>query len=582
MISKQFRSIVVAQIFSALAVTICLLIDGMLTSKFLGEDSMAAFGMAGALIFLFAATGGTIASGAQIISSKALGMGDADEANASFSTAVVVGFIISIISVVIVVMFAKPIALVLGAVEGSQAQVLTSDYLIGYMIGCPAFVLMQTLNPFLQLSGKKKVVLMAVALMIVIDIAADLLNVFVFHAGTFGMGIASSLSYYASFIVAVSLFVTKRTAFSFSIRKFSMRILKGIVGLGATYAVYQVCRALFRMTINNILMASGGKTFVATYSVVNTIYEIFLSAGMGIAATVLMMAGVYYGEGNRDGLDQLIKMFLKTIVKINGGIILLVLLFAGPIVSLFSSDPSLKEACTLGLRIMIVAILPFSVSASMRSFYQGIQRTAISQVVCIMQNYVLSVVCVLFFKAVLGSEIFLWTGVVCGELMAVLFIIVLSMIINKRPFTGMRDLNIADSSVKSTKPKAEYVVYDQNEATNVAKELQEVCKELGVSGTDTMAIAMCVEELGTNTFKHGKQKKDGKNKTAIEVRLMEAGDGLSITMTDNSNLFDPVGYFEQHKDEKDDKHIGISNVRKLAKELNYINMFGLNCVTIKI
>ena len=43
MIQKQFKSIVVAQIFSALAVTVCLLIDGMLTSKFLGEDAMAAF-----------------------------------------------------------------------------------------------------------------------------------------------------------------------------------------------------------------------------------------------------------------------------------------------------------------------------------------------------------------------------------------------------------------------------------------------------------------------------------------------------------------------------------------------------------
>ena len=63
---------------------------------------------------------------------------------------------------------------------------------------------------------------------------------------------------------------------------------------------------------------------------------------------------------------------------------------------------------------------------------------------------------------------------------------------------------------------------------------------------------------------------------------MKASDGISVTMTDNSSLFDPVGYYEQHKDDTKDGHIGIRNVRKLAKDMNYINMFGLNCVTIKI
>lgn len=580
MIQKQFKSIVVAQIFSALAVTVCLLIDGMLTSKFLGEDAMAAFGMAGALIFLFAAIGGTIAAGAQIVSSKALGQGDAKEANASFSSAVATGFVISIISVVIVMLFADPISVVLGAVKGTTTQALTRDYLVGYMIGCPAFVLIQTLNPFLQLSGKKKVVLLAVALMIVADVGSDLLNVFVFHQGTFGMGVASSLSYYASFVVAAVPFIKKKISFSMDLKLFSLSIMKKIAVLGATYAVYQVCRALFRLTANHIFMRHGGETLVATFSVINTVYEICLSAGMGIAATVLMMSGVFYGEGNRNGLDNLIRMFVKYLTMINCGIIAVVIIFANPIIALFSSDASLTGACVTGLRIIIIAILPFSFSACMRSFYQGIQKTFLSQVICVIQNYVMGVAMILLAQKMLGNDIFPWVGIVAGESFTVIFILILTSIINRRLFRGFADLDIADASVRAINPEAEFILHNQKEATEVASMLQEISANLGLRSADAMAIAMCVEEMGANTFFHGSSK--SKDETQIEVRVMKASDGISVTMTDNSSLFDPVGYYEQHKDDKKDGHIGIRNVRKLAKDMNYINMFGLNCVTIKI
>ena len=51
MIKRQFRSLAAAQILAALAVTVSLLIDGMLTSRFLGKDAITAFGLAYRMLF---------------------------------------------------------------------------------------------------------------------------------------------------------------------------------------------------------------------------------------------------------------------------------------------------------------------------------------------------------------------------------------------------------------------------------------------------------------------------------------------------------------------------------------------------
>ena len=243
MIKRQFRSLAAAQILAALAVTVSLLIDGMLTSRFLGKDAITAFGLAYSLIILFVAVGGTIASGGQCLCRNALGSGSKEGVEASFSTAVTMGAAVSVLSVVIVFAFSDPVSLAMGAVQGTEVQLLTKDYLKGYILGCPGFILMQTINPFLHLIGKKRVVMAGVVAMIVTDVCADLLNVFVFHLGTLGMGLATALSYYAAMAVSLRCVFRNPDTFRFRFRLATPLCIRNILVLGSTYALYQGCRA---------------------------------------------------------------------------------------------------------------------------------------------------------------------------------------------------------------------------------------------------------------------------------------------------------------------------------------------------
>ena len=65
------------------------------------------------------------------------------------------------------------------------------------------------LVPFLQMAGQSTLLVISVGVMTAADVILDLLNVKVFHGGMFGMGLASSLSYYAALLVAGIYFFSK-------------------------------------------------------------------------------------------------------------------------------------------------------------------------------------------------------------------------------------------------------------------------------------------------------------------------------------------------------------------------------------
>ena len=90
MIRKLVRQMLTAQILSALTVSLCLLIDSVMISRFLGETAIAAYGLSNPVLLAIGAIGTLLAAGVQVVCSKALGRGSQEEANAGYSSAVAV------------------------------------------------------------------------------------------------------------------------------------------------------------------------------------------------------------------------------------------------------------------------------------------------------------------------------------------------------------------------------------------------------------------------------------------------------------------------------------------------------------
>lgn len=580
MIEKIFKKMMISQIVSAFAVTVCTFVDGIVIGRHLGAEAMAAFGLSISVVTLFAAIGGSIAAGAQVIASKALGSGDKEKLQSSYSTAIVVGLVSSILCVIGVFAFVNPISSFLGAADNSLIKQLTNDYLIGYVLGCPAFVLFQILSPYLQFYGKRKIVLKSILLMSIADVVGDYLNVLVFKGGTFGMGLTSSISYYAALMIVLVYYFRNGSDVKFSLKNFKTQILSSIVIFGSTYATYQLCRVFFTVVSNRIVISVGGDNLLTAYSIIKNIYTICISIGMGIAATTLLLTGVGWGEKNKITIENTINSAIKYSLKLNMVMIVIVFVFAKGFSSLFiKGNIELLPLVTKSLRIYIVSALFFSFNASFRSFYQGLQKTLLAQVICILQIVVLPLLLAISAKTIwVDSTDMIFVSFVLGELLTTILLFVYCRLKVKKS-KSIADLLLLNSLKQYEIDPLVIEVNSIEEAIEASKQIGDTYKKYYPDGKIAYPLSLMVEEVTTNRFTHG--NKNNKKNASIEVRFICMEKGVRLEFRDDGKSFDPCAYYDMHKDsDLPFEHIGLKLIIKLADEINYIYVIGLNSLAI--
>ena len=89
-----------------------------------------------------------------------------------------------------------------------------------------------------------------------------------------------------------------------------------------------------------------------------------------------------------------------------------------------------------------------------------------------------------------------------------------------------------------------------------------------------------MEEMVTNVIEHGFTK--DKKKHSIDVRVSYKNDDVIMRIKDNCVPFDPAMRIETMTENDITKNIGIRLVYKIAKQIDYHNILGLNILTIKM
>jgi len=199
MINALFKKVSYVQILVNTSASIAMIVDNIVVGKFLGVKAVGGYGAVAPLLLLIMAVSQVLSTGGQIKCGEELGKGDLKTANGVASLTVFIALIFSFVMIAVCFIFQQPISNILGAESGSELYDHTVNYLLGFIVGAPAFIGMLVLIPFIQLDGDKSCVVRATIGMTIVDCVGDLLAAMVFNAGMFGIGIASSISYYVAF-----------------------------------------------------------------------------------------------------------------------------------------------------------------------------------------------------------------------------------------------------------------------------------------------------------------------------------------------------------------------------------------------
>lgn len=581
MIRKIFRQMLVTQILSAMTVMLCMLVDSMMIGRFLGVDSMTAYGLANPVLLIFAAYGAMLSAGIQVMCGKTMGVGDREGTDACFSASAVLALSVSLVGMVLILILVNPVCSLLGAGKpGPDNPVfyLTRDYLRGFIVGAPAFIVAQIMVPFLQISGNRIRLALAVVLMTVSDIAFDLLNVFVFHGGTLGMGLASSFSYYLALIVGLAYFFKKDCMFKLKWKAVQRKVCAKLFEYGVPTVINSLAMVVLVFTLNKILLSVGGNMAVASYSVISTVGNICYCFGSGVASVSLLLAAIFYSDEDRTAIYTLVRTQTYYAVVLDAALVLVVFLLAPVLVGLFLNDPAARAMTVQGLRLFSFSLLPCSLNTTFKNYYQGVNRVRFTETISLLQNVTFPVLCAFVLSWLFGTT-GVWLSFLGGELLTMTVICAVVWSKNKKPALNAETFALLPR-LFGVEPKdtLEMTVRSKEEAGEASVKAAEFCKAHGESARRSMLISLCVEEMVNNIVEHGfkKERKD----QSVDVRILFKGSSRIIRIRDNCVNFDPVEYLKLHETDDPAAHIGIRMVMKMVKSANYVNSLGLNNLTL--
>ena len=582
MIKKLFRQMSTTQIISAMTTTLCLLIDSIVIGRLVGVDAMSAYGIASPLLIIFAALGTMMVNGVQVQLGKAMGRGDTGSANACYSTSILLSLGLGAVWILLVYAAGNPLCTLLGAGTPSADNVvfqLTGDYLRGFMLGAPFFFLSQIMSAYLQAAGKRKLLLISVIAMTVTDVVFDLLGVFVFHSGMFGIGLASGMSYLAAFAVGLGYFLKKNCLFRFRFHSFQPQSAVGILRAGSPVLLNQVFFTVRTLVFNLLLLDLGGNLAVAAFAVFTTLCNLMYSIGVGTGSVALMLSSIFYNEEDRTSLHSLVRAMVPHTTMLIAAAVLVGELAAPWLIRLFlGADPEMLAIAVPGLRLVLIWLIPNVLCGLFKNYFQGIRRTRITNLVAFLQAIGLMLPSVWLFSRLFGLTGF-WIGSVVGQFLTLLVIAILVWVkCGRMSFSAEAFSYLSPDFGAQPENCRDLTILDVETAVLASQTLCDFCREKGVDAKTAMLIGLCVEEMTVNIIEHGFTK--DKLSHNVDVRLVIGEDKRIIRIRDNCVNFDPTNYLELHQSSDPAAHIGLRMVMAMVKEAIYVNTLGLNNLTL--
>ena len=580
---KLFQNTMLTMLAAELSGALTAVIDGVITGRFLGAMELAAHGIGTPYFSIASIISGILMVGCTALCTRAVGRGDKEETTRVFSLTILLGTVLSVLLALIGTVFAGKLASAFGARGASAAlHAETTSYLHGVFIGAPGFILFVILTPILQLDGDSLRPKLASAVMAVVDVAGDLLNVFVLHGGMFGMGLASSISHYAALIVLLTHFLRGSSLFRFSLHGIQLKMAPMLMRDGLPRAASMLCRGLLPIFLNSLALKLAGDLGVTAFSAMNSTTFVIGSLGWAIGGAVLIMGGMTVGEQDVHGLENVVRTALYDIL-IWVVLIAVIVLTAAPLLAvLFIPDE--PDACAMAVTAIrcYAAALPFlAFNVSGANYFQAISRIKAAYLVNICIEFACTA-CMAFILQVFFGITGLWLAFPIGQGLLCFVIILCAVLRRSADREGLAACMMlpADFGVPD-KDCIERSIHSMEEVVAMSVDVGAFCAAHAFGKKESSRLALCIEEMAGNVIEHGFS--DGKPHH-LDVRVLVKNEQIVLRLRDDCRLFD---LSKKVKDwsfdpEHPEHNIGIRMVMHAAKDIAYTNTMNMNNLIVKI
>ena len=558
------------------------LIDGLVISRFLGPEAMAAEGIVHPIYSIMGLVSGILAVGMQVRCTQMIGRGQEKEISRFFSAAVYVGAVLSLLLTALVLLFAKPLAALLGA-SGNGAELLipASQYLTGIGAGIPPLIMTAILAPAFQMDSGRRTVRTGAIIEAAADILFDLLAIRL-GFGMIGVGFATAAASYLNLLYQCTHFLKKDRMLHLVRPNLSVREFVQMLGNGGERAFKRLFNTLRPVFLNTIIIAYGGAVAMSALSVRNSFANFAEIFGSGIASAVSLLTGLYYGEVNDEAIETVDRCERRAVRLCCLSVCVLLLLGAPLIARLYVSENGELYRMTVFVIRMLALQNPLRALIDSRIKYlQAIERRLNMNLLIMIAQFAF----VLLSSAFLGRLFGVYGILACfavSDALSLIAILVFYEIRCRKAIPSRRDfLFLPEEFNLNPGDVISLDIRNMDDVSLASEQIMLFCRGHKIDRKTAYYAALCFEELAANVIEYGFPKNRSSH-PVIDLRAAITKNRFVIRMRDNCPKYDVVKQISVANAEDADpmRNVGIRIVSNLASDINYMNVFETNSLII--
>jgi putative MATE family efflux protein len=384
-------------------------VDSIVVGKVIGEEALAAVGANFPFIFALISFVVGMAIGATVMIAQYFGAKQMDNVKRTIDTLYIFMFFASIFLTVVGIFSSQFIFELIDL--PSEVMPLAIEYFNIYAIGFVFFFGFQGTSAILRGLGDSKTPVYFLVISTIVNIALDLLFVIVFDWGVSGVAAATVIAQGGAFFTIV-WYINKHHSFlDFAPlkMKFDSNIFKKSLRIGLPSGFQQTFVAVGFLALYKIVNVFGVPT-IAAYSIAMRIDSFAIMPAMNFSAAISTFVGQNIGANKFDRIGKGLKATLVMINIISLTVTIFSLIFAGPLMSLFTNSPEVIEIGKQYIYIVTPFYIVFSTMFILNGVLRGAGDTLVPMIITIIALWAIRLPVSWWLSGEIGSN-GIWWGI---------------------------------------------------------------------------------------------------------------------------------------------------------------------------
>ncbi|RQW72371.1 MATE family efflux transporter [Lysinibacillus composti] len=376
-LKKTMVLFLIPVVFSSVVQSLGQVIGTIVVGQTLGENSLAAISAFFPLFFLLISFAIGIGSGSSILVGQSYGARNISKMKEIVGVTLAVTLLISVVAAIIGGIFAEGVLKLMGTPNNILGE--SANYAKILFFTLPITFLYMGYTTFIRGVGDSKTPLIFLIISIVLNVMFLPILMFgwlgVPALGLNGAAYATVLSYLLSFLLLFVYLHKKNHVLKFDrtiLNNIRLQgdIVKTLLKLAIPSSVSMVAVAMSEIAVITFVNSYGSDA-TAAYGIVNQIVSYVQIPALSVSISISVFVAQAIGAGNQENVKEITRLGLSLNYIFGGALIIIVYLFAEPIIRIFLSNPdtiSIAEGLIfISLWSYLILGHTMAISATMRA-----------------------------------------------------------------------------------------------------------------------------------------------------------------------------------------------------------------------